>query len=61
MTRHRRMQKLWMKLTELQGQYVRQLVRHQPTAETQRQITLVRADIMKLEAREEKDRRRTAA
>ena len=61
MTRARRMQKLWSKLTELQREYTRQLLRRQATAETLRKMTLVRADIMKLEAREEKDKRRAAA
>lgn len=61
MTRARRMQKLWVQLTALQREYTRQLLRRQATAETQRKMTLVRADIMKLEAREEKDKRRAAA
>lgn len=61
MTRARRMQKLWLQLTALQREYTRQLLRRQATAETLRKMTLVRADIMKLEARDEKDKRRAAA
>jgi len=61
MTRERRRQKLWQQLTELQREYVRQLLRRQASAETLRKMTLVRADIMKLEARDEKDKQRKAA
>ena len=60
MTRERRRQKLWQQLTELQREYVRQLLRRQASAETLRKMTLVRADIMKLEARDEKDKQRAA-
>lgn len=61
MTRERRRQKLWQRLTDLQRQYLHQLVRHQETADTQKEMTKVRADIMKLEARDEKDKQRKAA
>lgn len=60
MTREKRRQKLWNRLTELQRQFVRQILRRQSAAETQREMTLVRADIMKLEARDEKDKQRAA-
>lgn len=61
MTRERRRQKLWAKLADLQRQYVRELVRHQAAADTLKAMTQVRADILKLENREAKERQREAA
>lgn len=60
MTRERRRQKLWMKLTELQRQRQRQEERRASTAATLREMTLVRAEIIKLENREDREKQRAA-
>lgn len=60
MTREQRRQKLWNRLTELQRQRQRQEERRTSTAATLREMTLVRAEIIKLENREDREKQRAA-
>jgi len=57
MTREQRRQKLWTRLTELGRQRERQEKRRASTAATVREMVLVRAAIIKLENREDKERK----
>lgn len=54
MTRERKMQKLWERLTVLVRQRQRQEERRVSTAATVREMTLIRAEIIKLEMKAEK-------
>ena len=60
MTREQRRQKLWNRLTELQRQRQRQEERRTSTAATLWEMTLVRAQIIKLENREDREKQRAA-
>ena len=61
MTRERLMQKLWMRLTELQREYVRKKFRRLPTEDTERGMVRARLEIMRAEERAEKAKMRKAA
>lgn len=60
MTREQRRQKLWSRLTELGRQRERQEKRRASTAATVREMTLVRAEIIKIENRDDKEKQRAA-
>lgn len=54
MTRADRLEKLWKRLSLLIARRARHLAEHQSTAATEREMVKVRAEILRIEVRNEK-------